>query len=322
MKRGFVPMRHGFIRESEVLQIAAELHGDSPWPIVRTAQAVAGALAEVWSWVDLTSESEHVRGNVRVLFEMIDTMASWPGIAKAMQNVGWLVEEEGGVYFPGLKKWILRNARERRKARERMRALREAKYGSEEPSPECSGEQDAHRSRTTRARAPKGQGKGSSTSSEVDASEEARGAPRCNDAPQPEQAEPTFSTTWLVPYYKTHQELVGEPVRIRLEKALRPIHDKYGEGRVHPVWEYFCETVTGRFFTPESFAQKFVTLEREMQTRGASAAGRSLTAAETTMREVAEVTKRIDPSKLGASPSLAEIVAQRQERQGEEVAAS
>lgn len=329
MKRGYVPMRHDFESTEEAEEMAGLLRREDE-SFYDAGLRVEALCRRLWSWLDLTREDGMIRGKPELIFENIDGRLRCPGFAAAMASpkVGWIRVTDDGVEFPNLvgeENWIKSTARRRAKDRDRKREARaRASSQTGRAGPHGAGRDvradDAVdvQDPPTRAGARAGQGKGSSTSSsEVETPEEAVGAPRCDDAPQPEQPpdEPEFSTSWLVPYYKTHQEFVGEPSRLRLENALRLIHDKYGEGRVVPVWRYFCETTTGRYVTPESFAQKFVALEREMRTGGASTAGRALTAAEQSMQTAQALTDQIDPEQLGASKSLAEIIAEREDEQ-------
>ena len=91
MAKNWIKWPKGLTRKAKVLQIAGKL-GVTRW------QAAALCM-EVWEWFDEYAENGHVPGVTIV------TLASLPGhagVAKAMADVGWILESGEGVAVPDL----------------------------------------------------------------------------------------------------------------------------------------------------------------------------------------------------------------------------
>jgi hypothetical protein len=86
----------------EVFEIAADLQID--------IDAVVGKLMRIWSWFDSHTED----GNAsRVTPALLDGHARHVGFVAAMQKVGWIVVENGGVSLPKFDRHCGRSAKSR-----------------------------------------------------------------------------------------------------------------------------------------------------------------------------------------------------------------
>jgi hypothetical protein len=109
----------GFSLKPEVVQTAAIL-GMSPYH-------VAGALMILYEWCDanITEQDNDGNGNAFVTLKTlqkctIDWVTRTPGLADAMERVGWLHVEDGGWVFPNFYRHNGKSSKERALAAERM----------------------------------------------------------------------------------------------------------------------------------------------------------------------------------------------------------
>lgn len=95
---------HSLPSKPEVLQIAARLN-------VQVSHAV-GCLTVCWLWTDQVS----VGGSLKHSPEVIDQVTGMPGLSAAMEEVGWLEQEDGGFCLPRISRYTGdgRTTRERR----------------------------------------------------------------------------------------------------------------------------------------------------------------------------------------------------------------
>jgi hypothetical protein len=95
---------HSLPSKPEVLQISARLG-------VSVSHAV-GCLTVCWLWTDQVS----VGGSLNHSPEVIDQITGMPGMAAAMEEVGWLIQEDGGFCLPRISRYTGdgRTTRERR----------------------------------------------------------------------------------------------------------------------------------------------------------------------------------------------------------------
>ena len=87
--RGWIKWDKGLAKKPEIYRIA-KIMGIS-------RREAATACMEAWEWADDTMD---VDGRVDATVDAIDDAAGLPGLAKAMQEVGWLAEGDT-VYMPG-----------------------------------------------------------------------------------------------------------------------------------------------------------------------------------------------------------------------------
>ena len=95
---------HSLPNKPEVLEIAAKLGA----PVGH----VVGGLVLCWLWTDQVS----VAGSLPHSPEVVDQVSTMPGLAKAMEEVGWLVREDQGFCLPRISRYTGdgRTTRERR----------------------------------------------------------------------------------------------------------------------------------------------------------------------------------------------------------------
>lgn len=106
----------GLTRKREIMAIARQLQID---------RRVAACLCmEVWEWADAETADGNVHG---VTKDDIDRFTGVTGLAQAMTDTGWLIEEAGGLRFPNWDRYNTRTAKNRLQTRERVRNHRQVK---------------------------------------------------------------------------------------------------------------------------------------------------------------------------------------------------
>ena len=122
---------HSLPNKPEVLEIAARLG----IPVSH----VVGGLVLCWLWTDQVS----VAGSLPHSPEVVDQVSMVPGLAKAMEEVGWLVREDQGFCLPRISRYTGdgRTTRERRldkqskaKSQRRTKTGQFAPYGAKNPT--------------------------------------------------------------------------------------------------------------------------------------------------------------------------------------------
>lgn len=83
--------------------------------------AVVGRLHRFWSWLDAHSANGHARG---VTFMFIDELTMRDGFAAALETVGWLESDGGGLVVPRFDRHNGKSAKNRALATERKRTAR------------------------------------------------------------------------------------------------------------------------------------------------------------------------------------------------------
>ena len=75
-----------------------------------TPEQVVGCLIRVWSWAN----QQCADGNApSVTISVLERSANVPGFAQAMQNVGWLVVNNGNLSFPNWDYWNSQSSKQR-----------------------------------------------------------------------------------------------------------------------------------------------------------------------------------------------------------------
>ena len=97
----WIKWEKGLLRKPEVMTIAGELG-------VSDYHAAAVCMA-VWEWADDVT----IDGNIKAKPEVVDKVSYQPGLAKAMQDVGWLTVVKDGIRFPNYDRHNGRTAKER-----------------------------------------------------------------------------------------------------------------------------------------------------------------------------------------------------------------
>lgn len=82
---------------------------------------VIGGLHAVWSIFDTHSEDGFLRGYT---LEMLDNVISWEGFSRAMSDVDWLEEVEGGLKMPEFSEHNGKSAKRRAEDMKRKRVSR------------------------------------------------------------------------------------------------------------------------------------------------------------------------------------------------------
>ena len=89
MSTHWIKIRSTLHRDPAVLQMAESV-GHHPYYIV-------GLLSDIWSWFD----GQTADGSLpRMTLKVVDAYCSTPGVGRAMVEVGWLEEVEGGLKVP------------------------------------------------------------------------------------------------------------------------------------------------------------------------------------------------------------------------------
>lgn len=94
----------------EVLAIAARMGWSDP-------DYAVGKLFRVWRWFDQQTIDGNARG---VTLALLDSIAGVAGFADAMRDVGWLVEDAGGIRLPKFGRHCGRSAKERAQTAKRV----------------------------------------------------------------------------------------------------------------------------------------------------------------------------------------------------------
>lgn len=119
---GWLRMRHDVLDQPEVAVVASALGLADP-------DYLLGKLHLLWSWVSRQSEDGTARAGTTRTAAMarLDSLARQPGLAAAMEGVGWLVvREDGTVEVPGFERWSGSAKKAQRLARERQARCRAA----------------------------------------------------------------------------------------------------------------------------------------------------------------------------------------------------
>lgn len=86
-----------------------------------SAYEVVGLLHSVWSWANLHTEDGVARG---VKGDWLDNKFEREGLAEAMKDVGWLLEDDEGITIPKFDRHNGHSAKARAQATERKRLSR------------------------------------------------------------------------------------------------------------------------------------------------------------------------------------------------------
>lgn len=127
----WIPWVKGLTKRREVLHIANALS--------ISRREAASCCMEIWEWCDdegdfdesrnchvnVTPMSQNCHGDVTAL-SCIDQVVGVPGFGVAMQEAGWVEQNDGtGIVFPSLGQYVGKSARERLSARIRKASERE-----------------------------------------------------------------------------------------------------------------------------------------------------------------------------------------------------
>ena len=85
---------------------------------------VLGKTIRFFRWVNQQMEKCHARG---VTKKWLDRYLRCDGFGTALENVGWLVEDEEGISIPHFDRWHSKSAKKRLKQNERQRRRRSQK---------------------------------------------------------------------------------------------------------------------------------------------------------------------------------------------------
>jgi len=184
MAGDWTPIEQATPRKPEVLKIA-HLTGLS-------RRHVLGALVEFWQWAGEQSVDGRVDGDVSTLSELFgEDQKFWDAVVTA----GWLVVENGTLFFPRADHWITRGAKSRLQKTSRQRRWRQSSTQvSTSASTEASIEASTKR---LRPRLP---------TEEKRTEETTTPTPPSNCEPKPNQ---TDSTGWEVVVVSLEGEGVG-----------------------------------------------------------------------------------------------------------------
>jgi hypothetical protein len=116
MAGDWIKMRVDLDRDPAVIGISADLN--------ISECAVVGMLHRLWSWADAQARNGHVAG---VTKKWIDRYVCHDGVADALEKVGWLREENGGITFPNFDRHNGQSAKKRAVDARRQREHRENK---------------------------------------------------------------------------------------------------------------------------------------------------------------------------------------------------
>jgi hypothetical protein len=115
MAGDWIKMRCDLHDDPAVIGIAFEMGMDEA--------DVVGRLHKIWCWAD----RQTVDGNASsVTSAFVDRLTHTPGFAKAMQNQGWLVVENGGIRIPNFNRHNGKSAKNRALGTIRQNAFRNA----------------------------------------------------------------------------------------------------------------------------------------------------------------------------------------------------
>jgi len=116
MAGDWIKMRVDLDKDPAVISISADLNV--------TECTVVGMLHRLWAWADAQSRNGHVAG---VTKKWIDRYVCHDGVADALEKVGWLREENGGITFPNFDRHNGQSAKKRALETRRQREHRENK---------------------------------------------------------------------------------------------------------------------------------------------------------------------------------------------------
>jgi hypothetical protein len=116
MAGDWIKMRVDLDKDPAVISISADLNV--------TECTVVGMLHRLWAWADAQSRNGHVAG---VTKKWIDRYVCHDGVADALEKVGWLREENGGITFPNFDRHNGQSAKKRALEARRQREHRENK---------------------------------------------------------------------------------------------------------------------------------------------------------------------------------------------------
>jgi hypothetical protein len=102
MAGDWIKMRVDLDKDPAVISISTDLNV--------TECAVVGMLHRLWSWADAHARNGHVAG---VTKKWIDRYVCHDGVADALEKVGWLREENGGITFPNFDRHNGQSAKKR-----------------------------------------------------------------------------------------------------------------------------------------------------------------------------------------------------------------
>lgn len=114
MASDWIKWEKGLTEKPEVYGIARELQLDR--------DTVAGKLMRLWEWADGNTRDGHVP---HIAGAAIDEKTGVHGFASAMESVGWLEVDDGGVTFPNFSRHNGQSAKRRATEAERKAAERE-----------------------------------------------------------------------------------------------------------------------------------------------------------------------------------------------------
>jgi hypothetical protein len=77
---------------------------------------------EAWEWADSNTVDGHADSVTNVT---LDTVTGVTGFGQAMLDVGWLLQDNGGIIFPRWERWNAKSAKKRLQEAERKRRQRE-----------------------------------------------------------------------------------------------------------------------------------------------------------------------------------------------------
>lgn len=116
MAGDWIKMRVDLDTDPAVISISADLNV--------TECTVVGMLHRLWAWADAQSRNGHVAG---VTKKWIDRYVCHDGVADALEKVGWLLEENGGITFPNFDRHNGQSAKKRAIDARRQREHRDNK---------------------------------------------------------------------------------------------------------------------------------------------------------------------------------------------------
>ena len=115
----WMKIEHDTVDKLEVIKIGEMLE--------LSQEAVFGHLFRLWSWYDKNTENGHAPS---VTGKNIDVLAHAPGLAEAMQTVGWLVVNEDGAFLPHFDRHNGQTAKKRALSARRKAKQREISHAT------------------------------------------------------------------------------------------------------------------------------------------------------------------------------------------------
>jgi hypothetical protein len=114
MAGDWIAWTKGLTLKREVIAIADRLKLDR--------RIVACLCMEAWEWADSNTTDGHADSVTSVT---LDEVTGVTGFGKAMLEVGWLLEDDGGIIFPHWERWNAESAKKRLQNAERKRRQRQ-----------------------------------------------------------------------------------------------------------------------------------------------------------------------------------------------------